>query len=199
MADIDTIQLSYEKPQVGDRVCLDEDLPMRSRGEKDRPPKGACGIVKGYVDASTIIVDFGDYFGDHEVLLNFESWRYEIGKSPITREQAVEAAMQLRIDPRVIPYATWFVALQIELEHGNVDSQTNVTNDDVLETAKIALAHLKEDPLFYYKNLVDMERESEAYYDEQGFKPSATLDEMFNMDVNVEQWVEWANENGYGP
>ena len=34
--------------------------------------------------------------------------------------------------------------LEVELEHGARDPQTNVTNDDLEVTAKIAWAHLKE-------------------------------------------------------
>ena len=39
--------------------------------------------------------------------------------------------------------------INIELEHGTVDSKTNVTNDDLIITAKIALAHLNEFPNYY--------------------------------------------------
>lgn len=42
--------------------------------------------------------------------------------------------------------------LNIELEHGTVNKKTNVTNDDLLLTAKIALAHLNEFPNYYNKN-----------------------------------------------
>ncbi len=39
--------------------------------------------------------------------------------------------------------------INIELEHGTIDPKTNVTNDDLLMTAKIALAHLNEFPNYY--------------------------------------------------
>jgi hypothetical protein len=42
------------------------------------------------------------------------------------------------------------------LEHGAHDPQTDVTGDDPLLTAKIALAHLKELP-DYYTRLAEME------------------------------------------
>ena len=42
--------------------------------------------------------------------------------------------------------------INIELEHGNVNSLTNVTNNDLLKTAKIALAHLNEFPNYYNKD-----------------------------------------------
>lgn len=41
--------------------------------------------------------------------------------------------------------------LNIEREHGTINMKTNVTNDDLLMTAKIALAHLNEFPNYYNK------------------------------------------------
>lgn len=38
---------------------------------------------------------------------------------------------------------------KIELEHGTISPDTNVTNDDPIITAKIALAHLNEYPDYY--------------------------------------------------
>lgn len=53
--------------------------------------------------------------------------------------------------------------LDVELEHGNRDSDTNVTNDDPIATGKIALAHLNEFP-DYYTRLEKMEKEAEDYW-----------------------------------
>ena len=39
--------------------------------------------------------------------------------------------------------------INIELEHGLVNVRTNVTNNDLITTAKIALAHLNEYPNYY--------------------------------------------------
>lgn len=41
--------------------------------------------------------------------------------------------------------------LNIEKEHGLINPITNVTNDDIITTAKIALAHLNEFPNYYNK------------------------------------------------
>ena len=41
--------------------------------------------------------------------------------------------------------------INIELEHGTVNPKTNVTNNDLIITAKIALAHLNELPNYYNK------------------------------------------------
>ena len=42
--------------------------------------------------------------------------------------------------------------INIELEHGLVSPKTNVTNSGLIETLKIALAHLNEFPNYYNKN-----------------------------------------------
>jgi hypothetical protein len=52
------------------------------------------------------------------------------------------------------------MGLDVELEHGLVDTHTNVTNDDPIMTGKIALAHLNEFS-DYYTRLYDMEEEAE--------------------------------------
>ena len=51
--------------------------------------------------------------------------------------------------------------LEVELEHGKKIAETNITNDDVYLTAKIAWAHLHEIP-DYYTRLEKMEKEAEA-------------------------------------
>jgi hypothetical protein len=53
--------------------------------------------------------------------------------------------------------------MNVELEHGTVDPDTNVTNDDEMVTLKIALAHLNEYP-DYYIRLKKMEEEAEAFW-----------------------------------
>lgn len=46
----------------------------------------------------------------------------------------------------------FLTGLNIELEHGTVNPSTNVTNDNLEMTAKIALAHLNEFSDYYNKN-----------------------------------------------
>jgi hypothetical protein len=53
--------------------------------------------------------------------------------------------------------------MNVELEHGTIDTNTNVSSDDPLVTMKIALAHLNEFP-DYYIRLEKMEEEAEAYW-----------------------------------
>jgi hypothetical protein len=51
--------------------------------------------------------------------------------------------------------------MNVELEHGTRWPDLDVTHDDPIITAKIALAHLREFP-DYYDRLAVMEREAEA-------------------------------------
>lgn len=55
------------------------------------------------------------------------------------------------------------MGLDVELEHGLIDPETNVTDDDEIMTGKIALAHLNEFP-DYYTRLAQMENEAEDFH-----------------------------------
>jgi len=68
-----------------------------------------------------------------------------------TLSEATDIACQLGIDfdkAGVTP-EEYLEGINIELEHGTVDQDTNVTDDDPLVTGKIALAHLNESPVYY--------------------------------------------------
>jgi hypothetical protein len=51
------------------------------------------------------------------------------------------------------------MGMDVELEHGRTDPATDVTGDDPVVTAKIALAHLNEFP-DYYTRLEQMEEQA---------------------------------------
>lgn len=58
----------------------------------------------------------------------------------------------------------WRYGISVELEHGSkLSERTNVTNDDLLTTAKIAAAHILEFP-DYYQRLVVMEHKADVYW-----------------------------------
>ena len=78
-------------------------------------------------------------------------------------EEAQELGRKIGVDWTRIPVEEFRRGLSVELEHGLHDPQTNVTNDDIVVTAKIALAHLKEFP-DYYTRLDKLESEAEAYW-----------------------------------
>ena len=58
------------------------------------------------------------------------------------------------------------MGLEVELEHGSRDPETNVSGDHEMTTGKIARAHLNEFP-DYYTRLAKMEAEAEQYWSEQ--------------------------------
>lgn len=88
------------------------------------------------------------------------------GKTQFTVEEAKEIGEKLGVC-----WDKWDVdqfrrGMDVELEHGTVDSNTNVSDDDPLITGKIALVHLNEIP-DYYDRLEKMEKEGESYWKEK--------------------------------
>ncbi|OGH05215.1 MAG: hypothetical protein A2W22_01175 [Candidatus Levybacteria bacterium RBG_16_35_11] len=84
-----------------------------------------------------------------------------MAKQHFTAEEAKEIGEKLRVDWTKWDVEQFRMGMDVELEHGTVDPNTNVTNDDPLMTGKIALAHLNE---FgdYYTRLDQMEKEAEG-------------------------------------
>ena len=78
-------------------------------------------------------------------------------------DQAKAVAAELGIDFSKVAFDLdqFRRGMDIELEHGRRDPETNVTNDDPVATGRIALAHLRE-IADYYDRLDAMEREAEA-------------------------------------
>jgi hypothetical protein len=103
-----------------------------------------------------------------EIASIFDAPRSEIlaGPGPRTTfsaDEARESGVAIGIDWDAAPFDVdqFRRGMQVELEHGRRDPQTNVTDDDPATTAKIALAHLKELP-DYYDRLAVMEGEAEG-------------------------------------
>jgi len=84
-------------------------------------------------------------------------------RSGFTPDEARAAGERIGIDWRSAPFdlEQFRMGMDVELEHGARDPETNVTDDDVVVTAKIARAHLNEFP-DYYTRLAKMEAEAEA-------------------------------------
>jgi hypothetical protein len=82
-------------------------------------------------------------------------------KRLFTSEEARKIGTTLGIDWTTVDLEQFRRGLEVELEHGAHDPQTNVTNDDPLMTGKIAWAHLKEIP-DYYTRLDKLEAEAES-------------------------------------
>jgi len=79
-------------------------------------------------------------------------------RTSYTREEAWMLGWVLSVDWDASPFDVeeFRKGLDIELEHGRSEPATDVTHDDPILTAKIALAHLNELP-DYYTRLAKME------------------------------------------
>ena len=84
----------------------------------------------------------------------------------ITDKEAKEIGERLGIKWDRFDVAQYRRGMEVELEHGLQDPATNVTDDDLLVTGKIALAHLNEFP-DYYIRLEKMEREAHKFWDKK--------------------------------
>ena len=80
-----------------------------------------------------------------------------------TLDQAREAGESLGINWGSFDVNQFRYGMDVELEHGSRDPGTNVTDNDMMTTAKIALAHLNEYP-DYYKRLKVLESQAEKYW-----------------------------------
>ena len=86
-----------------------------------------------------------------------------MNRQTISPEEAQTVGARLNLSWQEFDLEQFRQGMEVELEHGTRDSQTNVTNDDLLTTGKIALAHLKEFP-DYYVRLEKLEEEAKAFW-----------------------------------
>jgi len=82
------------------------------------------------------------------------------GRRRTTIEEARRVGDVIGIDWDELDLEQFRAGMDVELEHGSHDPQTDVTHDDPIITGKIALAHMKEFP-DYYERLERMEAEAE--------------------------------------
>jgi hypothetical protein len=86
-----------------------------------------------------------------------------MSKRGVGEQEARRIGIGLGVDWDTIDLEQFRRGLEVELEHGARDAQTNVTNDDMATTGKIAWAHLKEFP-DYYTRLDKLEAEAKVYW-----------------------------------
>lgn len=85
------------------------------------------------------------------------------GERPISSEEAKKVGEELGVDWGKYDLEQFRRGLEVELEHGTVDPATNITNDDLPMTGKIALAHLNEIKDYYtYLDKMEMEAEGKS-------------------------------------
>ncbi len=82
----------------------------------------------------------------------------------ITKKQASYLGKYFHINYKIIPFNEWLNGLNIELKHGSKFGKiSNVSKNDLFITSKIVIAHLLEDPRYYYF-LKKMEEKREKYW-----------------------------------
>ncbi len=70
----------------------------------------------------------------------------------VSRLDTIKTANKLGVKFDKFSLDDLLTGMNIELEHGKISPTTNVTNDDLVATMKIALAHLNEFPNYYNKD-----------------------------------------------
>jgi hypothetical protein len=79
------------------------------------------------------------------------------------QNNAKRIGKELQINWKEINLSEFTRGLNVELEHGSKDPQTNATDNDGKLTGKIAWAHLKEIP-DYYTRLAKMEKDAKSSF-----------------------------------
>jgi Protein of unknown function (DUF5661) len=93
----------------------------------------------------------------------------------VTLAQARRLLVKFRVDPAVVSAKTLRDGMRVELEHGRRGGvRTNVTNNRLDDTARIALAHLEEFPDYY----THLERMEERLRRRRRVKRSIFLDQQ---------------------
>lgn len=87
------------------------------------------------------------------------------GNKHFTPDEARRIGTEIGIDWEASPFDIdqFLLGLDVEMEHGLHDPETNVTGNDPIMTGKIALAHLREFP-DYYTRLEKLEKEAEEFW-----------------------------------
>jgi len=90
-------------------------------------------------------------------------------KKEFLMEEAKIIGLKLGINWRKFDVDQFRRGLNVELEHGKIHTDTNVSNDEPLITGKIALAHLNEFP-DYYDRLGKLEKEAKKFWNSKSKK-----------------------------
>lgn len=83
-----------------------------------------------------------------------------------TTEEAREVGEALGVDWSKFDVEQFRRGMDVELEHGLINSETNVSDNNEIVTGKIALAHLNEFP-DYYTRLAKMEKEADDFWEKK--------------------------------
>ncbi len=94
----------------------------------------------------------------------------------ISKHSANIIGKKYNIDFNIVDPLEWHYGLNVELEHGSkLGSISNITNNNIDLTARIAIAHLIESP-DYYRRLYKMESQMDHYWSTRN-KPNIFITE----------------------
>jgi hypothetical protein len=96
----------------------------------------------------------------------------ESPRKGVSPRKARKIGEELGVDWNRIQLDEFRRGIEVELEHGRRDPETDITNDDLALTGKIALAHLNQFP-DYYTRLARMEEEARAYWHRESAEPAS--------------------------
>jgi hypothetical protein len=121
-------------------------------------------ILRKVMNRRTIIKNLPDYISKKEVQrvckgLGFRDWTNM--KKPAVTEKEASTILNLVNEKKLsIQVDDFKQGLEVELEHGTMYEDANVTNNHPVLTGKIVIAHLKE-TMDYYKRLEVVEIEGD--------------------------------------
>lgn len=140
-------------------IKKDNKLPKKFLKPGEKPEAEFCIKERG-IEARAYCNLHGLWKSKNQKEVKMES------KKNFTEQEAKEIGEQLMIKWDKFDVDQFKRGMDVELEHGTIDSNTNVSNDDPLITGKITLAHLNEIQ-DYYDRLEKMEKEGEAYWEQK--------------------------------
>jgi len=127
--------------------------------------------------------------------LGFRDWTLFTGTDVLVEEARVLQA-EVGGEALQIPAEEFQLGLEVELEHGLMFPDANVTNNHPLLIARIVLAHLKE-MLDYYSRLEVAELEGDmlkAHVDNDPQKLAAKYEKLIAARLKLSQWEARSNE-----
>jgi hypothetical protein len=88
---------------------------------------------------------YQDFMKEIRALCDLESSRFTMGCTGAVLSYFAELGTLKKMPSQ----KEWNIGMNVELEHGKLDQDTNITEDDPILTAKIAAAHINERADYY--------------------------------------------------
>jgi len=131
-------------------------------------------------------------------------------KLSLTPQKARGIGNILNVNWKKVNFKEFYKGMWVELEHGAVHPRLDVTHSNLINTAKIALAHLVEDPQYYtkLKKYVEKDQPTPATIDEsmmtekkfinmEEFKKFHPAQRQAFLETNTEMLGQGSSRNVY--